>query len=134
MTEKLMGRIIIVPKGDLVNKDIVLVADTKYFSSLRVGGKIVGNVSIFQEQALFGGLCPTDVHIVILPGGSLTGDITKADHVEISGEYSGDIIDAGSIKIHKGAVVKGNFRCVYLYKGEDTEVEAQITAQICKKL
>jgi cytoskeletal protein CcmA (bactofilin family) len=133
MTEKLTGRVIIVPKGDIVNKDIVLVADNKYLSSLRVGGKIVGNVSVFQEQALFKGLCPTNVHIVILPGGSLTGDISRADHVEISGEYSGNI-DAGSIKIHKGATARGKLHCVFFYKGEDTEVEAQVTAQVCRKL
>jgi len=133
MTEKLRGRIVIVPKGDLVNKDIVLVADNKYFSSLTVGGKIVGNVSVFQEQALFGGLCPTDVHVVIPPGGSLTGNISGVDEVEISGEYSGNI-DAGRIKIHKGATVKGNLHCVFFYKKEDTEVEAQVTAQVCREL
>lgn len=134
MTEKLTGRTIIVPKGDIVNKDIVLVADDKYFSSLTVGGRIVGKVSVHQEQASPGRLCPTNIHIVISPGGSLTGDIAKADHVEISGEYSGDIVDAGIIKIHKGATVKGKLHCVFFYKGEDTEVEAQVTAQVCREL
>ena len=133
MTERLMGRVVIVPKGDVVNENVVLIADNKYSSSLTVGGKIVGNVSVFQEKAFFGGLCPTNVHVVIPSGGSLTGDISGVDEVEISGEYSGKI-DAGSIKIHKGAIVKGNLRCLFLYKGEDTEVEAQLNAQICRKL
>jgi hypothetical protein len=133
MVKKLMGRVIVVPKGDLVNKDIVLVADNKYFSSLTVGGKIVGNVSVFQEQALFGGLCPTNVHVIVPSGGSLTGNISGVDEVEISGDYSGNI-DAGSIKIHKGATAKGSLHCVFFYKKEDTEVEAQVTAQVCREL
>jgi len=134
MTEKLMGRVIIVPKGDVVNENVVLIADNKYYSSLTVGGKIVGNVSVFQEKALFKGfLCPTNVHVVIPSGGSLTGNISGVDEVEISGECSGNI-DAGIIKIHKGAKVKGSLRCLFLYKGEDTEVEAQVNAQICRKL
>ena len=133
MTEKLTGRTIIVPKGDIVNKDIVLVADNKYFSSLNVGGKVIGSVSVFQEQALFGGLCPTNVHVSVSPSGSLTGNISGVDEVEISGDYSGNI-DAGSIKINKGATVKGNLHCVFFYKGEDTEVEAQVTAQVCREL
>ena len=128
-----MGSIVIVPKGDLVNRDIVLIADNKYFSSLTVGGRVVGKVSVYQEQASPGRLCPTNVHVVIPAGGSLTGNISGVDHVEISGDYSGDI-DAGSIKIHKGATVKGSLHCVFFYKGEDTEVEAQVTAQVCRKL
>jgi cytoskeletal protein CcmA (bactofilin family) len=134
MTEKLKGDVLSVPRGQLIDNDIIIVANRKYFSSLIIGGKVLGNVSVFQEQALSGGLCPTNVHVIILLGGSLTGNISGVDHVEIFGEYSGNIDAAGSIKIHEGAIVKGNLHCVWLYKGEDTEVEAQVTAQVCKKL
>ena len=133
MTEKLEGSVIDVPRGHQLNKNIILVADKKYFSSLTVEGKVVGNVSVSQEQALFGGLCPTNTHVIILPGGSLTGNVSGVDNVEISGEYSGNI-DAGSIKIFKGAGVKGSIHCVFFYKEEDTEVEAQVTAQVCREL
>ena len=115
--ETLKKRMIRVMEGEQIDKDIVLVADSNYYSCLRVEGKVTGNVSVFRESTI-GGLCPTNTNVVILPGGSLNGDISNLDKVDIAGECSGDI-KASIIIIRRGAVVRGNINCVVLY-GDET--------------
>lgn len=120
MRKVLRKRMIFVEKGEQIDKDIVLVADDKYYSCLKIAGKVIGNVSVFRESTI-GGLCPTNTNVVILPGGSLDGDIYNIDKVDIAGECSGDI-KASIIIIRRGAVVRGNINCVVLY-GDETAAQ-----------
>jgi len=118
MREILKKRMVFVEKGEqIIDKDILLVADSNYYSCLKVAGKVIGNVSVFRENTI-GGLCPTNVNVVILPGGSLDGDVSNVDKVDIAGECSGDI-KAQIVVIRQGAVVRGNINCVVLY-GDET--------------
>jgi len=127
MVEVLKGPIVEIPKGEKVNKNIILVADKNYYSHLKIEGAVTGDVSVFKESAASGGLCPTNTRVFILPGGSLSGDISDIDNVDISGECSGDI-KARIVTIRKGAVVRGNISCIVLYGEGDTEVQGQVVS------
>ncbi len=84
----------------LIGRHAELEGDLRLLDSVRIDGRVLGNVQAAESQA---------ISVVIGPSGEVVGDVV-AQRVIVAGKVSGNILAHDRVELHAGCVVQGDLK------------------------
>ena len=106
---------VIIKKGEILNKNLSLIADQSCYTGAKISGIVNGNVNTVKGDGC-GKWYPSNVHVLIEKGGVVKGNIF-ADHVIVGGEVQGKIV-AQYVTILPEGKVEGEIFSHHKVEGE----------------